>query len=82
MHVPRLGELSAEIRRMIQNAEDVEREEHPPSDDGVSEADGLRITTTGVHLARRIANALERRLHRQGHFQYADGEQDLMVEFD
>lgn len=84
VHVPRLGDLTAEVRRMIQNAENAEREEHPLERLMAveAEADGLRITTTGVHLARRIANALERRLHRQGHFRYADGEQDLMVEFD
>lgn len=66
-----------EIRALIANTEAAERTEHPLERlmDVEEEDGGLVVTTTGVHLARRLANALERRLHRQLSFTYGeDGE--------
>lgn len=72
-----------EIERMARNEEEVEREEHPLERlIELREApEGLVVTTTGVHLARRIANKLERRFHRQARFHYSDGDGSLRVDW-
>ena len=68
-----------EVMNMIRNVEQRERSEHPLERlmDIVREDDGLLITTTGLHLARCIASAVERRFH--GHIRIAYGEEENHV---
>ena len=72
-----------EIVRMARNVERAETAEHPLERlMGVEpQAQGLVITTTGVHLARRIAHALERRFHRAARYRYSDGDRTLFVDW-
>jgi len=73
-----------EIVRMIRNEEEAETAEHPLERlMGIEDVEGgIVVTTTGIHLARRIANKLERRFHRQARFHYADDDQLLQVEWE
>lgn len=72
-----------EIQGLVKNEAAAEAEEHPlervialePRDGG------LVVTTTGVHLAQRIAHKLERRFHRDARFRYADEEQVVRVDW-
>ncbi|MCQ2039967.1 BCAM0308 family protein [Pseudomonas kunmingensis] len=69
-----------ELSGLIRNTEEKEKAEHPLerlmaiSD----EPDGLRVTTTGLHLARRIGHALEAaydgdlKIHYDGEEYYVD----------
>ena len=72
-----------EIEGMVRNEEEAESAEHPLERlMGIEDVEGeLVITTTGLHLARRIANKLERRFHRQARFRYADGDELLHVDW-
>jgi NMD protein affecting ribosome stability and mRNA decay len=72
-----------EIERMIRNEEQAETAEHPLERlmEVKDVADGIRVTTAGAHLARRIANKLERRFHRQARFRYSDGDATLHVDW-
>jgi hypothetical protein len=76
---PDLLEHRAEVLRLARNLERAERSEHPLERlMGVERADDhLVITTTGVHLARRIARHLARRFHRRARIRYADGEERM-----
>jgi NMD protein affecting ribosome stability and mRNA decay len=71
------------LRQRIRNVEVAERREHPLERlMGVEEADGhLVVTTTGVHLARRIAHELSKELHRKPSIRYADGERLVHVQW-
>lgn len=73
-----------EIRRMISHAEQAESEEHPLERVmGVEQSeDGLLVTTTGAHLARRIADALKRRFHRKGSTSYPESEAVVLVDLE
>lgn len=72
-----------EVVHLIRNLERSERDEHPLErvmgidDDG----GGLLVTTTGQHLARRIADRLERRFHSKPRIHYGD-ENTMRVEWD
>jgi NMD protein affecting ribosome stability and mRNA decay len=71
-----------EIRGMVANAEEAEKAEHPlervmkmsPSEDG------LLIETTGIHIARRITNKLERRFHQEARIRYPEEQNLIFVE--
>ena len=56
-----------EILGMIRNVESAEKSEHPLERimEMSDQAWGVLITTTGIHLARRIAEALRRRWHER-----------------
>ena len=60
------------MRRLIRGVEEVEREEHPLERImAIEEAgDTLVVTTTGHHIARRIASRLRQRLHRKPKVHY------------
>jgi hypothetical protein len=66
-----------EVLDLVRNAEAEERPEHPLERlmNVVSDADGLTVTTTGIHLAGVIAGKLERRLHKRPrvHYRGSDG---------
>lgn len=72
-----------EINGLAHNEEKVESAEHPLERlIGVEARDGgLVVTTTGVHLARRIAHKLERRFHREARYRYDEDQQVLRVDW-
>lgn len=85
IHLPTAyGAHLEEIRGMAHNAEEAEKAEHPLERlMGLEASDeGLVLTTTGVHLARRIATKLERRFHKQAKLHYPDEQALLFVEFE
>ncbi len=69
---------------MAFNSEEAEKAEHPLERLIEIELrdDGLILTTTGIHLARRIANKLERRFHKQAKLNYPEEQALLFVEFE
>ncbi len=79
---PELDAPEEEVRHMVANLEQAEREEHPLERVmAVERVDGaLLVTTTGVHLARRVAHALERRFHRKGTTRYPEHEAVVLVD--
>ena len=72
-----------EIAGLARNQEELERPEHPLERMIQVQAtpDGLILTTTGVHLARRIANGLERRFHRQARIRYPGQPETVHIDF-
>ncbi len=74
-----LSALGTELVNLVRNIEKVERTEHPLERLMELELthDGLHASTTGVHLARRIGSALERRL--RGRVQIRYGEEENIV---
>jgi NMD protein affecting ribosome stability and mRNA decay len=70
-----------EIENLIRNVEEMEKTDHPLerimaiSD----EDDHTLVTTTGIHIARRIGEALSRSYKGDYRFQYGDGEKNLRV---
>jgi hypothetical protein len=73
-----------EVLGLIRNVEAAERPDHPLERlMGVEESDGqLVVTTTGVHLARKIAHRLAKQFHRKPRFRYADGEDLVHVDWE
>jgi hypothetical protein len=74
-----------ELERSLRNAAAAEAAEHPLERlMGVAEGEdgSLVVTTTGIHLARRLANLLERQVHRQARFDFVDGVELLRVSWD
>ncbi|OIP48629.1 MAG: ATPase [Deltaproteobacteria bacterium CG_4_10_14_3_um_filter_60_8] len=71
----------AEIISLSRNIENQEREPHPMERImAIHEAeDHTLLTTTGVHLARRIGDALAQSFKGTYAFHYADGEQKIRV---
>jgi hypothetical protein len=73
-----------EILRMIHNTEKREKGEHPLERlMGIEQGEGgvVVVTTTGMHLARCIASALQRRFHRGVAIHYAQGESLVHVDW-
>lgn len=72
-----------EILGMLRNAEAAETAEHPLERimELREDADGLVVTTTGVHLSRRIASKLERRFHRPARLRYSRPGGELRVDW-
>jgi NMD protein affecting ribosome stability and mRNA decay len=70
-----------EIFNLIYNIEEQEKGEHPLERImAVSDAeDHTLVTTTGVHIARRIGEALSRSYKGEYTFQYAEAENRLRV---
>jgi NMD protein affecting ribosome stability and mRNA decay len=74
-----LGELRDELLALFRNLEEQEKAEHPLERlmGIVDTKGGLEVTTTGIHVARCIAGALERRFHGKVRIRYPP-EQDLV----
>jgi len=75
----------AEVIGFLRNAARNESAEHPLERlmDVEDEPDGgLRVTTTGIHLARVIAHGLERRFHRRARIRYPDEEHLMLVDWE
>lgn len=70
-----------EIHNLIQNKEKQEKGEHPLERIMAiaSEEEHLLVTTTGIHLARRIGEALNHAYQGELEFAYGDGEQSIRV---
>jgi hypothetical protein len=78
-----LGSLR-EIVNLIYNCERRERAEHPLERlvNIRDESGGLRVTTTGVHLARRIARSLAHRFHEKPRMRFGAGKDELVVDWE
>jgi NMD protein affecting ribosome stability and mRNA decay len=74
-----LGPREAELLNLVRNQEAAEKAEHPLERlmEIQRDREGLLVTTTGIHLARRIAEALQRAFHEHVEIQYLK-EQDLV----
>lgn len=72
---------SSEILNLIKNIEKLEKSERPLERIMlISEGNNKTlITTTGIHIARRIGEALSRSYQGKYYFQYADGEKSIRV---
>ena len=70
-----------EVVGLIRNTESLEKGAHPMERimDIRDLDDGLSITTTGVHVARRIGDALSRSYHGSLDFTYGDAEKSIQV---
>lgn len=70
-----------ELSSLIYNEEKLEKEKHPLERimSIVDEDNSTLITTTGVHVARRIGEALSRAYQGDFSFQYGDGEKSIRV---
>jgi NMD protein affecting ribosome stability and mRNA decay len=73
-----------EIHNLIRNIEAAEKEDHPlerliavKNEDG-----GLLVTTTGIHVARRIGEALERAYQGELTIQYAEGTKRIRIDWE
>jgi hypothetical protein len=70
------SELHDETLALIRNTADHERSEHPLERLMALESgrDPIVVTTTGIHAARAIAGALDRRFRGRVEIHYADGD--------
>ena len=70
-----------EVIGLIRNVEALEKGEHPLERIMALEdkAEGLEVRTTGVHVARRIGDALGRSYQGDLSFTYGDGEKSIQV---
>lgn len=71
------------IERIARNVEEAERGEHPLERlMGIEVgADGIELTTTGTHLARRIAGRVARAFHRRPRITYRDDPRQVEIVF-
>lgn len=72
---------SSDILNLVNNVEKLEKNERPLERIiTIKESkDKTIITTTGIHIARRIGEALSRSYQGNFDFQYADGEKSIRV---
>lgn len=70
-----------EMIGLIQNVESLEKGEHPLERIMAirEEGGGLVVTTTGVHVARRIGDAIRRSYQGELAFTYGDGEKSIQL---
>ena len=68
---------------MLRNVEEREKDAHPLERImAVTEDEShTLVTTTGVHLARRLGEALARAYKGDLSFQYGDGEQSIRLQW-
>ncbi len=76
-----LQEHRDELIGLIRNVEALEKGEHPLERImSIRENDdGLEVRTTGVHVARRIGDALGRSYQGDLNFTYGNGEKSIQV---
>lgn len=76
-----LSEHEAEIRQLISHHEDKEKTEHPLQRvmDIEDTADGLMVTTTDIHLARGIGEAIHHAYQGELEFHYNPDQNLLRV---
>jgi NMD protein affecting ribosome stability and mRNA decay len=75
------SEHRTEILNLIHNIEKQEKGEHALERiiNTKEEEDHILVTTTGIHLARRIGEALSRSYKGDFSFQYANGDKTIRV---
>ncbi len=75
------NEHREEILNLISNVEKREKERHPLERIMLvkDEKDHTLVTTTGIHIARRIGEALSRSYKGDYSFQYAEGDTSIRV---
>jgi NMD protein affecting ribosome stability and mRNA decay len=73
-----------ELLNLIRNEEEAEKGEHPLERiiDITEKDEGALITTTGIHIARRIGNALSQAYKGDLSFTYGDGEKTIRMLWD
>jgi hypothetical protein len=81
---PFLDHHRKEIMGLVQNVESLEKGEHPLERIiGISAEDSETVvTTTGVHIARRIGDALSRAYEGDLVIQYGDSDDTVIVEWE
>jgi len=72
---------SSDILNLVNNVEKLEKSDRPLERIiSITENRGKTVvTTTGIHIARRIGEALSRSYQGNYNFQYADGEKSIRV---
>ena len=72
---------SEEINNLIRNLEEQEKKDHPMERLMAisAEKDCTLVTTTGIHLARRIGEALNNAYQGELDFTYGDGEKSIRL---
>lgn len=80
---PRLVGSLEELVGLVRNCERVERADHPLERliEIRKDLAGLLVTTTGPHLARRIAGRLGRLFHETPRFHFGAGKGELRVDW-
>jgi NMD protein affecting ribosome stability and mRNA decay len=75
--------MRAELLQRLRNVEQAESAEHPLERIMAVEERGgdLVVTTTGTHLARRIADAIERSFHGHAEARYPPDEATVQVDW-
>jgi hypothetical protein len=75
------NEHREEILNLISNIEKHEKEKHPLERimSVIDEKDHTLVTTTGIHIARRIGDALSQSYKGEYSFQYAEGDKSIRV---
>lgn len=70
-----------EILNLIKNEADAETQEHPMERimEISEKPDGIYITTTGIHVARRLGEAVEKAYKGQLNYAYGDDEKTIRV---
>jgi NMD protein affecting ribosome stability and mRNA decay len=70
-----------EVENLVHNAEKAETLQHPMERlvEVTREAEGLLVTTTGVHLARRVGDALSRAYGGDYSIEYLDDEKRVRI---
>lgn len=78
---PFFSEHREEILNLVRNVESAEKADHPLERimDLAEKPDGVALTTTGVHLARRLGEALSRAYNAPSVFRYADDDNQIRV---
>jgi len=70
-----------EILRLIKNEADAESQEHPMERlmEIAEKPEGVLITTTGIHVARRLGEAVEKAYKGRLDYTYGDDEKSIRV---
>ncbi len=81
LHGSFLDKHRQEIMNLIRNEEKMEKGEHPLERimEIKQEDDHTLVTTTGIHIARRIGEAVSRAYQGDFSFAYGDGEKTIRV---
>ncbi|GAB4340767.1 MAG: BCAM0308 family protein [Desulfobulbaceae bacterium] len=81
---PFFEERREEILNLVSNEEKMEKGEHPMERimEVAAGEEGTMITTTGVHIARRIGEAVARAYQGDLQFTYGDNEKTIRVQWE
>jgi len=76
-----LEDHGEEIVNLIHNVEAMEKKEHPMERimNIVRKPDSILVTTTGIHVARRIGVSISDAYQGELNYHYEDGEQRILI---